>query len=592
MRVLPLGRNGSDTPMLSHGVAWQVEPAQRVGSFVLGMGVNEALAEVQKMGSLETAELSFDEQRLFVTDVSLRLPTLGLQLCFDGFQQDLRVISVLLQPTESDAEQAPADDQIMFVTESAASPGSALPALVYGGQTFAGAGQPALALRDVYNMFGPTWIGDFRTSNPSNCDAAAYFLRYPGLTFEFSLPEELVESLAARDEHPMELPGYSAPTAARMWIYSQHSRSLYSSVSVLPELPEPIIVHPAFGVVLRGRMLRFGAMPQDVFSDFGPPEQVCVKDVDAVRIHSAKSLPSKFSGSDYYYNYFHLGIDVLFDGRSHLVKKVILHTNPPTHELFSRYARCFFELSVRDGDASKTPVVHSAVPQETAEGETASAPPQPPAAAEEGVNAVEPCFADSAGKDQDIMAMTESNEGGDASDQLARKASKKERKSQKKKNKPVKPLAPTAPESSPEPTPEASPEATPDLAALPAPAASPSQVSDDQVPPIGLDALPPPAVPIEAGTADLANKLEPLPSGTINIGVQWPWADIQDVLSRKGGCNCGKPLVMSQRTYTPFGSTYFYALPGVAFEVMQNGFLASLTVFSVPRDEIPAVFVT
>merc|ERR1719382_1124553 len=87
-------------------------------------------------------------------------------------------------------------------------------------------------------------------------------------------------------------------------------------------------------------------MPQDVFSDFGPPEEVCVKDVDAVRIHSASILPSHSTGPDYYYNYFRLGFDVLFDGQTHLVKKVVLHTNPPTHELFSRYSRCFFQLPI------------------------------------------------------------------------------------------------------------------------------------------------------------------------------------------------------------------------------------------------------
>ncbi|CAE8624930.1 unnamed protein product, partial [Polarella glacialis] len=82
------------------------------------MGVNEALAIVQKMGSLDHAEFSFDEQCPFDTDMSLRLPSLGLQLCFDAFQQDLRVIAVCLKAADHEA--------------------SMLPTLAYGSRVFAG----------------------------------------------------------------------------------------------------------------------------------------------------------------------------------------------------------------------------------------------------------------------------------------------------------------------------------------------------------------------------------------------------------------------------------------------------------------------
>ena len=81
--------------------------------------------------------------------------------------------------------------------------------------------------------------------------------------------------------------------------------------------------------------------------------QVCTKDNDAVKIHSAAT--ENTGPADYFYNYFHLGVDVLFDGRSHMMKKVILHTNHPTHELFSQYARCFFQVPIAPSDAGKMP---------------------------------------------------------------------------------------------------------------------------------------------------------------------------------------------------------------------------------------------
>jgi len=637
------------------GTPWAVEPAQRVGAFVLGMGVNEALSIVQKMGSLDAAEFSFDEQRLFDTDLSLRMPSLGLQLCFDGFQQDLRVISVCIQAS---AAQRDGGQDLVVV-----------PPLVYGNRTFAGGGQSALALRDVYKMFGPTWIGDFRFANVATGDHAAYFLRYPGLAFEFPLPEDLVEALAARSEHPMELPGHAPPLASRMWIYAQDSPSFETPFSAVPDMPEIVVIRPSVGVVLRGRELRFGAMPQDVFSDFGPPEQVCVKDVDSLRIHSASSLPSRFSGPDYYYNYFHLGLDVLFDGRTHLVKKIILHTNPPTHELFSRYSRCFFELPIY-GDRLSTSLgcpglapggVPSGVLSEPAEMPAfmlteavedemlAEAPSDvrtgPLASKHEGMGSAAVIVEDASGKlPSDLIGMCSGEQvddvpgdglgdGADLEDDFnaggSRRMSKKDRKAQKKGKKgavrsavgsplqddsagasPVLSVLSTSPEPSPSHT--ALSEAQSDTLE--------GNATGDTAP---FVALPPPAVPLDgldaviSAEAQVGISREATAGGTSSgsavkqeggeqrrmlpefsagnagnafIDVQWSWQDVQEVLASSGDCNCGKPLIMSQSGHTSFGSTYFYAVPGLAFEVMQNGFLASVTVFTVPREELPAVF--
>jgi hypothetical protein len=42
--------------------------------------------------------------------------------------------------------------------------------------------------------------------------------------------------------------------------------------------------------------------------------------------------------------------DVLFDARSHLVKKLVLHTNYPGHYNFNIYMRCEFKLSLNGAD--------------------------------------------------------------------------------------------------------------------------------------------------------------------------------------------------------------------------------------------------
>jgi hypothetical protein len=85
-----------------------------------------------------------------------------------------------------------------------------------------------------------------------------------------------------------------------------------------------------------------------------------------------------------------------------------------------------------------------------------------------------------------------------------------------------------------------------------------------------------------------ARRLSFKTGGSINV--QWTWREIQELLN-VSGVSCGKPLVVNEGS-SRFGSTYFYALPGLVFEVMQNDFVASLTICSVSMSEVPALFVT
>jgi hypothetical protein len=42
---------------------------------------------------------------------------------------------------------------------------------------------------------------------------------------------------------------------------------------------------------------------------------------------------------DYFFNFFDLGIDLLFDARCHSVRKMVLHTNCPEHADFNDYSK-------------------------------------------------------------------------------------------------------------------------------------------------------------------------------------------------------------------------------------------------------------
>mmetsp|Transcript_9994 Transcript_9994/g.12473 ORF Transcript_9994/g.12473 Transcript_9994/m.12473 type:complete len:203 (+) Transcript_9994:162-770(+) len=86
-------------------------------------------------------------------------------------------------------------------------------------------------------------------------------------------------------------------------------------------------------------------------------EDVAVADNSSLRGGKAKakadvyqSMTAQcFKSSDYFFNYFDHGIDLLFDCEFHTVKKIILHSNFPGHPEFSIYRKCLFRI---DGDTT------------------------------------------------------------------------------------------------------------------------------------------------------------------------------------------------------------------------------------------------
>ncbi|KAI8340945.1 hypothetical protein BC941DRAFT_488844 [Chlamydoabsidia padenii] len=118
-------------------------------------------------------------------------------------------------------------------------------------------------------------------------------------------------------------------------------------------------------------LLRVTAM-QDILADLGKPSRVFYKEQDKMKIHSVaddgglssktgkgdtplgmtkvgggddeRDISSINNATDYFLNYFHLGLDILIDGTDHVCKKIILHGNVPGHYDFQRYKRCPFKL--------------------------------------------------------------------------------------------------------------------------------------------------------------------------------------------------------------------------------------------------------
>ena len=150
---------------------------------------------------------------------------------------------------------------------------------------------------------------------------------------------------------------------------------------------EPVQVILGKGILLtnRNRKIKFGYSTQDVLMILGPPDKIYYKRNDKLRIHAigagqisnhlldrmngdgvaqpsdnfdrpitnlSNMLPPLSNrsrqgvGNDYFYNYFTMGFDIMFDGSSHTVQKIILHTNFPGSVDFNVYVKCNFSISV------------------------------------------------------------------------------------------------------------------------------------------------------------------------------------------------------------------------------------------------------
>jgi len=196
---------------------------------------------------------------------------------------------------------------------------------------------------DVNRAIGPTYEGEE--------------LRYPGVWFSF-------------DEHA--IPPQDQNQEIKTITVSQHNGQERDALEEVLECPVMCgDVARAVAKVHRGIMLHFyptstsepvfveigATTAQDLFVDLGAPSRTHYREDDRMHIHSRlKSNDEDDDDSSYFLNYFNRGIDFLISGSTHIVRKIILHTNIPGSPLFHRYKRCPWEIEgVPEDDEDDSP---------------------------------------------------------------------------------------------------------------------------------------------------------------------------------------------------------------------------------------------
>jgi len=94
---------------------------------------------------------------------------------------------------------------------------------------------------------------------------------------------------------------------------------------------------------------------QDIMLALGHPPRTHYKEDERMTIHASTSEGEE-TEAGYFYNYFQHGIDFFISSSTHVVKKIILHTNVPGSPLFQRYKRCCWEIEGKpEDDEDDTP---------------------------------------------------------------------------------------------------------------------------------------------------------------------------------------------------------------------------------------------
>ncbi|KAJ3325128.1 hypothetical protein HDV06_004884 [Boothiomyces sp. JEL0866] len=289
--------------------------------FILGIHFSNIGTPIGKIISfLESKEWEFQLQYCEVNplkkDIYIHLQNNGINLTFDSESQRLKVIDIYNLESKN---------------------------LTYEKQVFNSVKiSPTFNL--IYKVFGPIYPGKMDDLKQ------IYSLNYPGITFVFDIPKGC-ESIKPMDL-PFTLSDGTTPVAKRVYIFNGPSvdqptvKTLGTNDYYFEQVIIPISTSGIDKITLQEQnvSLLFGQTTQDVLCEIGAPQDQMEKDSDKMGIHRVdETLQSK---DDYFWNYFSMGIDLVFDGSTHVLKKIIMHSNCMGHYLMNRYAKCNFKFGI------------------------------------------------------------------------------------------------------------------------------------------------------------------------------------------------------------------------------------------------------
>uniref|UniRef100_A0A1B6MN84 Uncharacterized protein n=1 Tax=Graphocephala atropunctata TaxID=36148 RepID=A0A1B6MN84_9HEMI len=334
----------------------EIVPERSIGceqwEFILGMHFSQAVAIIQsQVGIIKGVQVIYSDTNPLGADLVLNLPQDGIRLIFDSVVQRLKVIEIYNMK---------------------------LVKLKYCGLVF-NSPEVVPSIEQIEHSFGATHPGVY------DAEKQLFVLNFRGLSFSFHVDTKFQASYTqglgslqfASGSSPCvsctsvycghSLPDCSAPPLPLSCYYAQLYLN-YADVLRDNDRTKGLRLHLYTEGLTRNRKqslvreVHFSDTCQDVATLLGTPQRVFFKAEDKMKIHSPNAHRRVTARrSDFFFNYFSLGMDILFDARTEKVKKFVLHTNYPGHYNFNTYQRCEFHLGFPShGGQDKKPVQISA----------------------------------------------------------------------------------------------------------------------------------------------------------------------------------------------------------------------------------------
>lgn len=337
------------------------------GGLVLGTPINQIITGIQNVyRTIKNVELAYCNKEPFGRDITLTLRNNGIRLHFDAHRQLLKMIELF---------------EFSHVE------------LHYSHSIFSTPDEPADVGR-VERCFGATVPGVYDEKQQK------YFLHWRGVSFCFPAQNSSssVQASYAHGLGSLSFASSALPQLERMTIFAGPSPAKMR----VPDIPMVVYCgnpHLILAESLsddQGRLLGmrikfsiedvtenstedlhliqlerdifFNDTQQEVMTKLGAPAKIYYKSEEKMLIQrrqGAAAGPERLRerGSeegeeempDFFFNYFSLGMDLLFDMDSRRLIKFVLHTNVPGHFDFGIYNRCEFLIRTEAAAGGKRP---------------------------------------------------------------------------------------------------------------------------------------------------------------------------------------------------------------------------------------------
>jgi len=299
--------------MNSYDEPFQINSGVGLSKFKLGMSINETIEYLTKEFPRVHYDLTIgDYTTQESSELQLCIPCWGVRLRYLPLSQKLFIIDIYdLKCTAFEM-----NDTVIHDTKH------------------------KTTLKSLQNTLGPLFPGKF-------VEDGLYLLQFDGISLLFSIPTQFQSIYENGNKIPTLLPDDSSALLKRVYVHpsdlEMEGADKYSDdLPLVAEIvfkrrsnsPDRPLSHVHFKLPgsQKDGLVTLGMSAQDVISNLGNPD-------------FASSASQRSDSYSQRYEYYRLGLDLYFSKKRHLVYRIVMRTNFPGHQDFSRYDRCAFRIN-------------------------------------------------------------------------------------------------------------------------------------------------------------------------------------------------------------------------------------------------------